>query len=248
MKENHLIINSNPKSVFSESIKSIRTNLKFASVSKKLKIILITSPEEGDGKSFIASNLAVAFAQEGKKVLVIDCDLRKGVQHEMFGVMNYIGGGYSNLILNYNKPEDKEIKSEKELKDYRFGLLKKYAVKTSINNVDVLTTGPVPPNPVELLGSPSNKEIMEDIKKLYDVIILDCPPVIGLADTLLMTAYSDANLLVVSAKKTKEESIRLAKKAFENANAKITGVIFNKADFKNSGYYSKYYTSSYYTK
>ena len=98
-----LIINANPKSMFSESIKSIRTNLAFASIDKPMKKILTTSPEQGDGKSFISANLAVAYAQDNKKVLIIDCDLRRGRQHEIFGVMNEASGGYSNLILNYEE-------------------------------------------------------------------------------------------------------------------------------------------------
>ena len=96
-----LIININPKSMFSESIKTIRTNLQFSAVDKELKIILNTSPEAGDGKSFISANLAVAYSQDGKKVLIIDCDLRRGRQHEIFNVMNSTNGGYSNLILNF---------------------------------------------------------------------------------------------------------------------------------------------------
>ena len=96
-----LIINANPKSVFSEAIKTIRTNLAFQAIDGEMKVILSTSPQSGDGKSFITANLAVAYAQEGKKVLVVDCDLRKGRQHEIFEVMNLTSGGYSNLILNY---------------------------------------------------------------------------------------------------------------------------------------------------
>ena len=96
-----LVINVNPKSIFSEAIKTIRTNLAFSMIDKEMKTILLTSPQSGDGKSFITANLAVAYAQEDKKVLVVDCDLRKGRQHEIFEVMNLTSGGYSNLILNY---------------------------------------------------------------------------------------------------------------------------------------------------
>ena len=101
MKSTDLIINVNPKSIFSESIKTIRTNLAFSSIGNEMKTILLTSPEAGDGKSFISANLAVAYAQGDKKVLMIDCDLRRGRQHEIFEVMNLTSGGYSNLILNY---------------------------------------------------------------------------------------------------------------------------------------------------
>ena len=224
-----LVINVNPKSIFSEAIKTIRTNLAFSMIDKEMKTILLTSPQSGDGKSFITANLAVAYAQEDKKVLVVDCDLRKGRQHEIFEVMNLTSGGYSNLILNYK--EDTK--------------LDKYIVSTSNKNIDLLPTGPTPPNPVELLASESNQKLMKNLREHYDVILLDCPPVLGLSDTMIMTKYSDANLIVVSSRKTKVESLDKAKKVFEQAKANITGVIINRASVKDNTYYS-YYSSEYY--
>ena len=224
-----LIINVNPKSIFSEAIKTIRTNLAFSMIDKEMKTILLTSPQSGDGKSFITANLAVAYAQEDKKVLVVDCDLRKGRQHEIFEVMNVTSGGYSNLILNYK--EDTK--------------LDKYIVSTSNKNIDLLPTGPTPPNPVELLASESNQKLMKELREHYDVILLDCPPVLGLSDTMIMTKYSDANLIVVSSRKTKVESLDKAKKVFEQAKANITGVIINRASVKDNSYYS-YYSNEYY--
>lgn len=224
-----LVINVNPKSIFSEAIKTIRTNLAFSMIDKEMKTILLTSPQSGDGKSFITANLAVAYAQEDKKVLVVDCDLRKGRQHEIFEVMNLTSGGYSNLILNYKD----DIK------------LDNYIINTSNKNIDLLPTGPTPPNPVELLASLSNKKLMEKLRNMYDVILLDCPPVLGLSDTMIMTKYSDANLIVVSSRKTKIESLDKAKKVFEQAKANITGVIINRASVKDNSYYS-YYSNEYY--
>ena len=225
----YLIINVNNKSIFSDAIKTIRTNLAFSMIDKEMKTILLTSPQSGDGKSFITANLAVAYAQEDKKVLVVDCDLRKGRQHEIFEVMNVTSGGYSNLILNYK--EDTK--------------LDKYIVSTSNKNIDLLPTGPTPPNPVELLASESNQKLMKNLREHYDVILLDCPPVLGLSDTMIMTKYSDANLIVVSSRKTKVESLDKAKKVFEQAKANITGVIINRASVKDNSYYS-YYSNEYY--
>lgn len=224
-----LRLTSNPKSMFSEAIKTIRTNLAFSSLGKDLKVILMTSPEAGDGKSYISANLAVAYAQEGKKVLLVDADLRKGRQHDIYEVANTTNGGYSNLILNY-KPSVK---------------LNKYIKKTKTENVDLIPTGPTPPNPVELLASDNNKELIELFKKDYDVIILDCPPVVGLSDALIMTQFSDVNILTVSNGKTRIESLDRAKKIFEQANIKIDGVIVNKVQTKSNSYYS-YYTNDYY--
>ena len=225
-------LSSNPKSRFSEAIKTIRTNLAFSSIDKQLKVILMTSPEAGDGKSYISANLAVAYAQEGKKVLIIDADLRKGRQHEIHDVTNSINLGYSNLILKYGE----------------YNNLKDYIKQTSNKNVFLIPTGPTPPNPIELLDSENNKKVIEKLKEVFDIIILDCTPVIGLSDALVMTKFSDVNIIVVSNKKTKFENLDRTKKIFEQANIKIGGVIINKAQTKQNSYYSYYTNDDYYLK
>lgn len=230
MRTTDLIMNSNPKSMFSEAIKTIRTNLAFSAISGNMKTLLVTSPEAGDGKSFVAANLAVAYAHEEKKVLIIDCDLRKGRQHDIFGVNNMGTRGYSNLILNYDK------------NDTKFG---DYIIETGVKNVNLIPAGPTPPNPVELLNSENNQKLLFELKEKFDIIILDCPPVIGLSDTLVLTKYSDSNIVVVSNKKTKVESLEKTKKTFEQIEAPITGVIINKASVKDNSYYG-YYCNDYY--
>ena len=230
MKNKDLVINRNPKSLFAESIRSIRTNLAFSSLDKDIKIIINTSPEASDGKSFVTANLAVAYAQEGKKVLLIDADLRRGRQHEIFEIMNVTSGGYSNLMLNYKENIP----------------LEKYIFPTFDKNIDLLPTGPMPPNPVELLASENNKMLLDRLKRKYDLIIMDCAPVIGLSDSLILATMSDINMLTVSAKKTKMENLERAKKQFEQANTKINGVILNKAPMRGNGYYSYYYNNDYY--
>ena len=212
MVENtELIVNNNPKSSFSESIKTIRTNLQFSLVNSNVKTILLTSPEPGDGKSFISANLAVAFAQENKRVLLIDSDLRKGRQYKIFKVKNDKSKGYSNLILS-----DKSSSS-----------IMNFIVPTDIKNLYLLPNGATPPNPSELLSSTNNKELLDKLKSMFDLIILDCAPVLGLNDTLVMTKYSDVNAVVVTNKKTKVELLDQVKKSFERANVKIEGVILN---------------------
>ncbi len=220
-----LIISKNPKSIFSEAIKSIRTNLAFSSIDKEIKVILNTSPEAGDGKSFISANLAVAYAQADKRVLIIDCDLRRGRQHEIFEVMNVSSGGYSNLILNFEEGID----------------FANYISRTNVKGVHLLPTGPTPPNPVELLSSDNNKRLIARLKRIYDVIILDCPPVLGLSDALVLTQFSDVNLVVVSAKKTKFENLERTKKQFEQVKASIAGVILNKSWSNKNEQYGYYY-------
>lgn len=225
LKKRDLLITNNPKSSFSEAIKTIRTNLQFAAVDKEIKTILVTSPEPADGKSLISSNLAGAFAQDDKKVLIIDCDLRKGRQAEIFSDKK-INNGYSNLIYNYNNLNDFNINN--------------YIIKTDYSNIDLIAKGSTPPNPIELLSSPKNKEIITKLKEIYDIIILDCPPVLGLSDTLIMTKYSDANIVVISKGKTKLELLAEVKKNFEKVNSSITGVVLNKAKQKHNSYYGYY--------
>lgn len=225
-----LIMTKNPKSLFAESIRGIKTNLSFSSLDKEMKIIMNTSPEAGDGKSFVTANLALAYAQENKKILLIDADLRRGKQHEIFSVMNLTSGGYSNLMLNY--------KDNIELEKY---------IQTTMNkNLDILTTGPMPPNPVELLGSENNRKLLEKLKKNYDLIIMDCAPIIGLSDSLIIATLADVNLITVSAKKTKMENLEKVKKLFEQNNIKISGVILNKAEVQGNSYYSYYYSDEHY--
>lgn len=230
MNGSDLIININPKSMFSESIKSIRTNLQFSAIDKELKTILVTSPSAGNGKSFVSANLAVAYGQDGKRVLIVDCDLRRGRQHEVFNIMNQTNGGYSNLILNYKE----EVK------------LSRYVVKTDVKNIDLIPTGPTPPNPIELLASKNNEAVIKELREHYDIIILDCPPVLGISDTQVMTKFADANVVVVSSGETPIELLERCKKVFETANSKIDGVIINKASVKGSSYYS-YYANDYYS-
>jgi capsular exopolysaccharide synthesis family protein len=136
----------NPKGMFSESIKTIRTNINFSAINNDIKVILISSSNSGDGKSFISSNLAYSFSLEGKNVLLIDCDLRKGRLKEYFEMDT--DKGYSDLILNY-KPNT------------RIG---SYSNKTKYENLSVLLGGLVTPNPVELLSSDYNNKIMEKLK------------------------------------------------------------------------------------
>ena len=230
MNGTDLIININPKSMFSESIKSIRTNLQFSAIDKELKTILITSPSAGNGKSFVSANLAAAYGQDGKKVLIIDCDLRRGRQHEIFNVMNQTNSGYSNLILNFKD----EVK------------LSRYVIKTAIKNIDIIPTGPTPPNPIELLASKNNADVIKELRKHYDIIILDCPPVLGISDTQVMIRHADANVVVVASGETQMELLERCKKTFETANGKLDGVIINKANVKGSSYYS-YYANDYYS-
>ncbi len=241
-KQADLLLNLNKKTSFTESIKSIRTNLAFSEVDKKMQVILITSAQLGDGKSFISANLALAYKDEDKKVLLIDADLRCGRQNQIFRVVNSANKGYSNLILNYQEASaSKSKKSVDKAVDFD---IKDYIVKTR-QGIDLIPNGPTPPNPIELLASNNNEKLIAQLKKMYDIIIIDCTPVLGISDAIVMTKYSDANILVVSNKRTKLELVSRVEKIFSQSHASLTGVVINKVDVSEGGYYG-YYSNSYY--
>lgn len=217
-----LIVDHDPKSPLSEAIKNIRTNLQFASVDGKVKNILITSSTSGEGKSFISANLAVAFAKLGSKVLIVDCDMRLGRQHEIFELSNAVG--LSNLLID---DVDKKYST--------------YIQKTEIKNVSVLTRGIVPPNPSELLASEKNRHLMEILSEKYDYIIWDGVPVIGLTDSRIMADLVDKIVIVSAYKKTPIELLKNSSDSLENFKSKIAGVIVNGIPFKGNHYYTKSY-------
>ena len=222
-----LIVDRDPKSSLSEAIKNIRTNLQFSSIDGQVKNILVTSSTSSEGKSFISANLAVAFAKLGSNVLVVDCDMRLGRQHEIFGVSNSIG--LSNLLI-----DDVDNKYES------------FIQKTDIKNVSVLTRGIVPPNPSELLASEKNRHLMELLNKKFDYIIWDCVPVVGLTDSIIMAPLVDKIVIVASYKRTPIELLKNSTLALDKFKNKIAGVVLNGIPLKGSHYYSSYY-SSYYT-
>lgn len=220
--ENDLIVHKNPKSPISEGIRTIRTNLQFATVNGNLKTIMITSSMPGEGKSFTSANLATTFAQNGSKVLLVDCDMRKGRLHKIFEIGN--NKGLSNLLIDNIE------------KNY-----KKYIKKTEIDNLYLLPSGIVPPNPSELLNSNANKKLIEVLQKEYDYVIFDCTPVNGLPDALIMAGLVDKTLVVCAVGKTPIELLQKTKTSLSNVDAKIAGIIVNKSKTKYNKYYGHYY-------
>ena len=221
-KENDLIVHNDPKSPISEGIRTIRTNLQFSTVNGNLKTIMITSSMPGEGKSFTSANLATAFAQNGSKVLLVDCDMRKGRLHKIFNIGN--NKGLSNLLIDNIE------------KNY-----KKYIKKTEINNLCIIPSGIVPPNPSELLNSEANKKLIEILEKEYDYVIFDCTPVNGLPDALIMAKLVDKVLIVCAANKTPIELLQKTKSSLTNIDTNIAGVIINKSKNKYTKYYGHYY-------
>ena len=220
--KDEIIVDKNPKSSVAEAIRIIRTNLEFSGVDKKVRSVLITSSVPSEGKSFISTNLATAFAQNGSKVLLMDCDMRKGRLHKIFGIEN--DKGLSNLLL-----ENVEV---------RFN---SYIRRTRIENLYLLPKGVVPPNPSELLNSPKTKVLLRTLADKFDYIILDGTPVNGLSDSLILTKYVDKTVIVASLNKTKTSELEFTKKSLISVGASIAGVIVNRTQDIHGSYYGNYY-------
>lgn len=213
------------KTSFSEEIKKIRTNLKFASINGDLKVVCVTSSLPGEGKSRISANLAASFSQNGEKVLLIDCDLRKGRQMKLFSIPNNNELGLSKLLINK--------KWENEYKNY--------IKETKVNNLYIIPTGIFPPNPSELLTSERFLYLVKKLKEEYDRIILDCPPIEGLSDALVVTSLADTTVLVAKYKSTPINLLEKSKKALDKVGTKLAGVVLNHVDKEPNTYYYGYY-------
>lgn len=220
MVKESLIFFRDPKSPVSEAYRTLRTNIQFSGVDKALKIITITSSDVGEGKTTIICNLAITMALSGKKVILIDADLRKPGVHSKFMISNETG---LTNILAQKKPLESVIKT------------------ASVKDLDIITSGPIPPNPSELLQSESMGNFLEDLKKKYDYILLDTPPVGMVTDAAILAAKSDGIILVVTSGKTHIDEAKRAKQLLLNVDAKILGVVLNKVNRYEKGYYQKYY-------
>ena len=210
---------------FNEEIKKIRTNIKFSSVKEDIKVICVTSSLPGEGKSLISANLAASFAQYSENVLLIDCDMRKGRQRKLFNIPSNDELGLSKLLINKNWEND----------------YKNYIKQTKIKGLSVIPTGIYPPNPSELLTSERFLNLLTKLRGEYDRIILDCPPIEGLSDALVVSSISDTTVLVAKYKSTPMNLLEKSKKALDKIGSKISGVILNHVDKEQNTYYYGYY-------
>lgn len=217
-----LITLVDPSSPVSEQYRTIRTNIQFASsVDYKLQTLVITSSGPSEGKSTTSANLAVVFAKSGQKVLLVDADMRKPTVFKTFQLTNEVG---LSTVLSTSTSIDKA------------------AQKTSIENLSVLTSGPKPPNPSELLGSMRMDQVIKEARNLYDIVIFDMPPIVAVTDAQIMASKVDGTLLVVRENVTKKESVTKARELLQLVNARVLGVVYNGAEqSKDQGYY--YYSS-----
>ncbi len=222
MEEIALIVQQDSKSPISEAYRAVRTNLQFAGAGKQLQCISFTSSTPSEGKSTTISNLALAMAQDGKKVLLIDADMRKPMQHQIFGLFNK---GLSNCIAM-----DMSLEEAIQPSDHP--------------NLDILTSGPVPPNPSELLGSQKMDELLQQVKTIYDYVLIDMPPVLAVTDAAILSSKVDGVVFIIQSGKISPDEAKLAKSRLEQAGANILGAVLNAVPQRHSGYgygYGYYY-------
>lgn len=230
---NELITFTNPKSPVSEMFRTLRTNLQFMSNSKKLKTILVTSTLPGEGKSWTSSNLAVTFAQAGKKVLLIDADLRKGRQFSVFNVVARPGlSNYLSGVVNEGEVPNVD--------DIRY-----FIRETAVEGLYVIPAGDVPPNPSELLVNYRMTQLLSDLKQEFDFIIFDAPPALLVTDATILARVVDTTLIVVAHQETKKENLDKVQKSIKNVGGNLAGVVINKIPTTVKRYQDSYYGEYY---
>jgi non-specific protein-tyrosine kinase len=210
---------SDPRSPVAEAYRSLRTNLEFSSLDEPLRTMVVTSPAPEAGKSTTLANLAVTLAQAGKQVILVDCDLRRPSLHDIFGVPN--ATGLTSVILD-------DITSTPPLRE------------TGVAGLRLLTSGPLPPNPAELLGSRRMAGLIQTLREQADMVLFDAPPVIAVTDAAILASQVDGVLLVLNAGVTRREHAQRARAALDKVNARLVGTVLNnvKLDTSLYGYYS----------
>ncbi|CAI3254975.1 CpsD/CapB family tyrosine-protein kinase [Enterococcus cecorum] len=216
----NLITLLNPNSSISEQYRTVRTNLQFAVAGDQpLRSMAVVSSGPGEGKSTSSANLAVVFAQAGRRVLLVDADMRKATVHKTFGLSNEVG--LSNLVSGQQSASS-------------------VIQPSGVDNLSVMTAGPTPPNPAELLNSHRMNVVIEELYQMFDLIVFDLPPVMTVADGLIMASKTDGTVVVIREGVTRKDSIIEAKNRLIQAKARILGVIYNGVEQMNESSYYYY--------
>ena len=224
--KNEIITFNDPKSPIAEVFKTLRTNMQFMSNKEETLTLLVTSTVPGEGKSWITANLAITFAQAGKRVLLVDADMRKGRQHKLFELNN--DKGLSNYLIMTAKEEGLNTIGE-------------YIQTSLIDNLYVMTSGMVPPNPSELLTSQKMVDLIKYLESIFDIVIFDGTPSTIVTDAIILSKFVDSTLIVASYKQTKIDDLKQVKKNILNVGGNIAGVIANKMPTTKKEYNSGYY-------
>ena len=222
-----VIAHKDPKSPISEIFRTLRTNIQFMSSSKKMKTLLVTSTFPGEGKSWVTSNLAVTFAQAGKRVILVDADMRKGRQYAIFGVSPR--PGLSNLLVEYDIDNDNPEQ------------ILNYVQETEVENLFVISAGNVPPNPSELLVSQEMSKVLEELKQMCDIVIVDGTPCEIVTDSVILSRMVDTTIVVTAHKMTKKDALQRVVKNIKNVGGNLVGVVINKVPVSAKKYRERYY-------
>lgn len=225
-EKTELIVENNPKSPIVESIKTIRTNILY---STRKNSILVTSCKEKEGKSWVINNLAVTFAQTGKRVILVDANLRQeNNKNEIFNIEKC--EGLSDFIREISEDQMENLEKAR-----------KYIKETSIPNLHIMQNGTIPPNPAELISSKNMKQLVNLLKNMYDIVLIDGTSSILVADSIALSSMVDSTILVAENRKTKINDLKKVKKLIEDVNGNILGVILNRVDVQSGKYYGKKY-------
>ncbi|MGG0485185.1 CpsD/CapB family tyrosine-protein kinase [Priestia aryabhattai] len=214
-----LLAHTNPKDPVTEQYRTIRTNIQFSRTDEEIKSLVLTSSGPAEGKSTTAANLATVYAQQGLNVLLIDGDLRKPTAHYTFRLENHTG---LTNVLTKQLPLGQAVQ------------------QTEVPNLYVLTSGPIPPNPSELLASKQMGEVLAEMKEQFDMVIFDTPPILAVADAQILANQVDASLLIVSSAKTEKDAALKAKELLTHAKSKLLGAVLNNRKMEEGNYYYYY--------
>ena len=212
------IVEKKPKSIAAEAYRSLRTNIQYSSFDKKYQTLVVTSANPGEGKTTVAGNLALVLAQGESKVLLIDCDMRRPSLHKRFRISNTYG--ISDLLVGKQKFEEASYKYN--------------------DNLTILPGGKIPPNPAEMLASKAMTAFLEEMKKHFDYIVLDTPPLQAVSDAQILSTKVDGSIIVVRAGVTKKDAVNNAVSIIKKVNGNIIGTVLNAAEYKKDKYYYYY--------
>ena len=212
------IVEQEPKSIAAEAYRTLRTNIQYSSFDKEIRSIVVTSSEPGEGKSTVTGNLALSFAQDDKSVILIDCDLRRPTVHKNFKLSNEVG--LSEVIVGKAKFED--------------------AVHTYNENLHILTSGKIPPNPAEMLSSNVMTNLINMLKEKYDMVILDSAPLQAVTDAQILSTKVDGTVFVVRAERTKIDSVKESKSLLDQVGANIVETVLHATTATKGKYYYYY--------
>lgn len=224
-----MFVTENKQSAIAEAFKMLRTNIEFSIPGKKKsKVIMFTSTLPGEGKTTVISNLALSMCESGKKVVLLDCDLRKPFIHKFFKVDN--SHGIVSVLVGKTSIQD--------------------AVHKNVLNsgLDLISSGPIPPNPTELLMSDAYKQLLDELAQHYDYVFIDTPPTLNMADTAIIGSLVDAAMLVITAGKTRIELIKRCLRQLHQTNIEVSGILLNRFNIESIkyNYYYKYHYHAYY--